>query len=115
MKISRNIAAFLGWRPTGDLGAYTIYTSKRGAVVFYPRAPPNKPPSPGQTRSRNAFRAAAAAWATLPTEEKIKWQLAAHRAGLRITGYDLWVSLCRRPDPPTLSTVCAHSQINLTF
>jgi len=81
----------LGFRPTGDLGPFTFYTAKNGAVVFFPKAPPLNPPSYLQTVQRNRFRLAAKTWKTLPEAERQNWERLAKTAKLTINGYNLFV------------------------
>jgi len=86
MKIEHSIIRWLGWIPTGDLGPFTIYHSRRRRTVMFPRSPPRKPPSWWQCLQRNKFAAACGGWAEISTELKSRWGLAAHAARLRITG-----------------------------
>jgi len=81
----------LGFRPTGDIGPYTFYTSQRNAIVFFPKAPPLNPPSYLQTVQRNRFRLAAKQWQALPELERENWERVAKTAKLTITGYNLFV------------------------
>jgi hypothetical protein len=85
------ILSILGFRPTGDLGPLTAYTSGRGRVVWFLKAPPTTPPSEWQLHYRNAFRLIGHAWSALQPAERLQWSLAEHRGKLTITGYDLFV------------------------
>ena len=38
--------SFLGFGATGDLGPLTVYTNKRGKLVWFLKAPPTCPPRP---------------------------------------------------------------------
>jgi len=84
------IPALLGFRPTGDLGPLTIYTSKRGKIVAYPKAPPTSPPTYYQTRIRNQFRLVASLWNQLEQAKRDQWNLAASRINAAIHGYGLF-------------------------
>jgi hypothetical protein len=84
------IPTALGWNPTGDFGPWTFYTAHDRRPVFYDRAPPTKPPTWKQRRRITLFRLAAKAWRNLTPELRARWELAAKRAHLRITGYNLW-------------------------
>lgn len=96
---------FLGMRPTGDLGPLTIYTNKRGRMVAFPKAPPEKPASLFQTAQRNRFRAAGTLWRTLTEDQKHEWQAAADIAGLYCTGYNLFLYYVLTRDDSTIRTI----------
>lgn len=85
------IYCMLGFRPTGDLGPYTFYTSKRNKIVIFPKAPPLNPPTYHQIVQRNRFRLAAKAWQTLPDNEQQNWEAVSKTAKLTINGYNLFV------------------------
>ncbi|KKK92061.1 hypothetical protein LCGC14_2706680, partial [marine sediment metagenome] len=70
MHIPKTTKAWFGLSPTGDLGPYTIYTSRRAGSVWYAKAPPTCPPSVHQLRQRNRFRNAAFAWRRLSQEQR---------------------------------------------
>jgi hypothetical protein len=91
MKSPTTGLCFLGWRPTGDLGPLTYYTTKKGRVVAYPRSPPLSPPSARQVLQRSKWQAASLRWQALAQTTRIKWSTAAKRANLRYTGYSLWM------------------------
>jgi hypothetical protein len=103
----------LGLRPTGDLGPYTIYTSKRRATVAFPRSPPTKPASLRQRRQRDKWTAAAQAWAELPSTIREHWLNAAKRAALKITGHNLWIWYALAGDDETIRTIEYTAQIAL--
>ena len=104
---------FLGLSLTGDLGGVTTYTTRRGTIVWFDKAPPLEPPSPGQKVMRNRWRQAAAAWRALTDEEKISWERITCKVGLRITGYNFFVSLQVHPDPDAKRTVEFQAGENL--
>lgn len=85
MKLNQSLLRFLGWNTQGDLGPWTFYTDRRKGLVFFPRSPPNKPPSYLQRKQRNQFKMAAAAWRLTPPDKRESWRLAAAAANLRIT------------------------------
>ena len=86
------IWALLGWRPTGDVGPFTIYTSQRGKIVLYPRAPALNPATRFQTRMRDMFKAAAASWKSLTPTQRAEWELATKRLRMSINGYCFYTS-----------------------
>jgi len=114
MKTDANkLLKLLGLRPTGDLGPYTIYTSKRRATVIFLRSPPQKPPSHRQQAWRSNFSAAAHAWSELTNAQRADWTAAATTCRLRITAYNLWLALSLHPDQPTLDTIQRLSEQQL--
>jgi len=66
MNIQPKMMALMGMNPTGDLGPFTIYTSRRAGTVWFNKAPPTSPPTVWQIQQRNAFRLAAEAWRAFP-------------------------------------------------
>ena len=99
------IPRLLGLSPTGDLGPLTIYTNKRGRIVAYPKAPPKEPPTYWQKRMRNRFRLSGNAWRNTPKAKQKQWQLAAHRTGAAITGYNLFLYYQLTNDLATIQTI----------
>lgn len=74
----------------GDAGPYTFYTRTGGQVVFYPFAPPDKPPSPSQIVQRRRLALVAEDWQALDNAEKQKWNAMAKRGRTWMTGYNLY-------------------------
>lgn len=113
MKVPVNDLLLLGFDLTGDIGPLTAYTTNKGRAVLYPRASPLNPPSDAQVIQRDRFTEAAAAYAELTDDTKQKWQQAARRASLRITGYNLWTYYFIRRDKPCIQTICNQTGIDL--
>lgn len=107
------IPGLLGWRPTGDLGPWTMYTMRNGNIVWYDKAPPKEPASYRQRILRNRWRLAAAAWGNMKPETQDVWKLAAKRARLYMSGYCLWVYWSTTQDRHALRTI--ERQTNLTL
>lgn len=103
----------MGWRPTGDIGPYTMYTMRNGTVVFYEKAPPKEPASYRQLILRNRWRTAAASWGNMGSDQKALWHLAAKQARLYFHGYALWVFWSTTQDRPTLKTIERQSGVQL--
>lgn len=103
----------IGLLTWGDLGPLTIYRSRRNRLVAYPKAPPDKPPSPSQTAWRNALRTAAAAWHTFSPTYKPNWDRACRRLSLPITGYNLFIAWQIRPDRSVIATIERQSGLAL--
>ena len=113
MPLNRSILPFLGWRTQGDIGPWTFYTSQRNRLVYFVKAPPLEPPSLMQTRQRNRFRNAGYIWESLTPSARLRWQLAAKRARLAITGFNLFTHYVTKRDDPTIRTVERLSHIRL--
>lgn len=97
----------------GDWGPLTIYKDKQGKLVAYAKTWPQKAPSTSQTARRNLFRAAATSWNALPAAKRADWTIAAHRASLCCTGYNLWVWWSLTPDPIALATIARQTGLIL--
>lgn len=103
----------MGLRPTGDFGPWTVYTNKRGGVVWFLKAPPKKLRTRRQIRQWYRFSQAAAAWRSLTQEQRDDWILAARRCRLYLAGYQLWVWWQLKRDLPALRTISRLSRIEL--
>jgi hypothetical protein len=106
--------ALWGWRPQGDLAGYTFYTTRRGATIFYPQAPPKDPPSAIQKIYRDRIRAAAKTWQALPPAQRVAYERATKKLALRITGYNLWCYVSLTRDTAALTTIATQSGLSLT-
>ena len=105
MKLDRTILRFLGFNTQGDLGPWTFYTSTSKGLVFYLKTPPDKPASYLQLHQRNQMRAAAVVWQTISQDLRDRWETAAKRAHLRITGYNLFTYFQFTRDEETINTI----------
>jgi hypothetical protein len=108
-----NWISSLGLHPTGDLGPYTIYTTKRNRVVAFPKAPPTSPPTRPQQHQRDLFRLAACTWRAFLPARRAAWTSAARRAHLTITGYNLFVHAITTGRRDTVATVARQAKIAL--
>jgi hypothetical protein len=113
MQIPRGTLTLLGFNATGDLGPLTAYTSRRAGTVWFPKAPPLKPPSIPQIRMRDRMRLAAQAWKALSNEARQRWHDACRRAHLYIHGYNLWVWYQITRSRSGLSTIERQSGLSL--
>jgi len=104
---------FLGWNTQGDLGPYTFYTSKRGALVFFIKAPPTCPPSILQTRQRMKFKALASYWKSITQVDRDNWEFATKKIKLNLTGYNLFTWYHTVGDRPTLATIERLANVTL--
>jgi len=82
-----NYLGFVAW---GDIGNLTIYRRYDRRLVIFGKTWPVKPATPKQATERARFAAAAVAWRALTPAQRQQWTLAAQRASLPLTGYNLW-------------------------
>ncbi len=108
-----NLIPFLGLIMQGDLGPWTFYQSSRGPRIWFVKAPPLVPPTPAQITVMNRFRLVAYNWRALPPQRRADWLSAAVIAGLRITGYNLFVYWQIKGDDATVRTVERLSHLQL--
>lgn len=114
VKIFRpSILQIMGFNSQGDLGPWTFYTSKRRGLVYFVKSPPLEPPSFAQISQRNRMRMAGGSWSHLTPAQREQWEAAAKGAGLKITGYNLYVHWVMIRDDETLKTVSRQSGIGL--
>ena len=103
----------MGFVLSGDLGPHTFYTNKNRKLVWFIKAPPLEPPTMWQIRNRNRFRTIAFLWKQLAPADREKWNLAATRAHLRITGYNLFMHHHCTRDESYIITIEHLSEISL--
>ncbi len=113
MRRMEDFVRFLGFNTQGDLGPWTFYTDKRKGLVYFVKSPPLEPPSQLQQSIRNSIRLAAYTWRSLDGEQQRTWETASKRAGLRITGYNLFVFWILRRDDAAIHTVERLSNVKL--
>jgi len=104
---------WIGFNIQGDIGPLTLYTSARGKLVGFLRAPPLNPPSPTQEAIREYFRQCAAEWRSLSTDQRNQWLQAARRARISIGGYNLYTWFWRTRNEDQLATIERQSGITL--
>lgn len=75
--------------------------------------PENDEPSVGRQMNRNRWKAAAYAWQNLDAGVRKNWLAAADAAGLRISGYNLWIYYYLTYDRPVIRTIEAQTQLDL--
>lgn len=92
---------FLGINIQGDLDGITCWRSRKGGVIWYPRAPPKCPPSDLQQWHRDRWRAILDQWLALPTADRLAWLRIASAASLHMHGLNLFIWWkCARDDGP---------------
>lgn len=104
---------FFGFRATGDVGPFTVYTTKRNRCVWFRKTVPSKPASPLQRRQRSRFEMAAQAWERLGSPNRLLWRNAARRAGLFVNGPALWTWWQLSGDLSIIRTIERQSGITL--
>lgn len=108
-------ASLLGFIVKGDLAGQTIYTDRHARKVFFPAAPPDKPPSPLQQAQRNRFKAAQADYMDLTDAQKADYELASQRLSLCMTGQNLYIHLALKCDDQLTATLERQSGVYLAY
>jgi hypothetical protein len=105
----------LGFRPTGDVGQFTMYTNRKGKLVCFLKTRPAKPFTSRQKANMRQFTAIATVWRSMAPWQRQQWRLASQRAGLSVTPYNLFVYSNMQPDSTPLLTIQRQSGIDLGF
>lgn len=104
----------MGMHVAGDVGPLTIYTTKRGKIVAFPRSPPHKAPSPAQNTQRYRFRSAILNWKLLTDDQRAAYEQTTLRLSMCLTGLNLWIHVALVHDFSLLDTLHSQSGIYLT-
>ncbi len=112
LKFCRTIS-LLGFRPWGDLGGLTSYTTKTGRIVWFPKSPPQRAPSPAQQAIRNMFRQVAAAWQGLTPAQRDDWKKAIKYSRTSLDPYHNFVYFYRKRNLGRLRTLERQSGVKL--
>jgi len=107
---------YLGFAAQGDLGPWTMYTSKaqgKSGIVIFAKAWLKDPTSPRQKAHRDRVRAAAQAWKALTAQQRKNWEAACKKLSLRLTGYNLFTHWHMVGDDTNIETVERQSGIPL--
>ena len=113
-QLGHSLLSVLGLVAYGDLGPLTMYKSKAGKIVAFAKTWPDRPPSYYQVLDRGRFLAAAHSWTDLPQTQKDQWNLAARRASLCCTGYNLYMYCWLAPDNSSVQTIARQTGCTLT-
>jgi len=105
--------SLLGLRVRGDVDGLTLYTDRYGNTVWYRKAPPEKPPSPGQQLQRARFRAAIQTWRELEQWQRDLYEQASLRLSLCMTGLNLWITISLRGGEPLWKSIEDNLHLNL--
>lgn len=95
----------IGLQVQGDIDGITCYRSARKPLIWYPRAPPLKPPSDLQDDQRDKWKDQLENWMELPDAERLAWMQLASRAHLRIHGLNLYLWWRSSYDDPAIHTL----------
>ncbi len=98
---------------SGDIDGLTIYTDRFGRKVAFPKAPPDKPPSPEQVALRARFKTAQENWKALTDIEKKNLEDAMRKANAVMTGQNLFISVSLTNDQEAYATVQRQTGISL--
>lgn len=93
----------------------TLYTSKRGKIVWFPQSPPQQPPSWRQLHYRNNFRKVASYWRLLSDDERAAWDAATKRASLGCNGHALYTYRALRHDQAAIDTISRTTSTPLVY
>lgn len=105
--------SFLGVAIQGDLDGITCYRSSRGALIWFPRAPPRKPPSELQEWQRARWRAILDDWLALPAATRANWMAITERASLSLHGLNLYIWWRCSEDDSIIITLQRHTGITV--
>lgn len=109
-----HVLSLLGLQVSGDIDGLTIYTNRRGRIVWYPFAPPEKPPSEAQLRQRARFRVAQENWKLESATTRKNWEILVHRNSLPLTGQNLYISASLLPEPDKLARLASHAHLAIS-
>lgn len=113
MAIGTKLFTYMGFRLSGDLGKYTMYTYCRRRPVFFLKSPPLTPATAAQIRQRNRFRIVGYYWRSLGPVRQALWQQLAFRARLNITGYNLFLYFAIKQDYVYLKLLIARTGVDV--
>lgn len=108
-------ASMLGLIASGDVDGLSIYTDRHGRKIAYPKAPPEKPPSPLQVYQRTRFKDAMSNWRNATQSTRTNYETVSLRANLAMTGLNLWLHFSLKGRPAALATLSLQTGITLTM
>jgi len=104
---------YLGIVAWGDLAELTLYRDRNRHLVIYPKQYPKGTPSARTVKNRAAFSAAIAGWRALTENQQAQWRLAARRASVKMTGFNLYMSYKLNMDQAALDTIARQTHTTL--
>jgi hypothetical protein len=108
-----NLLCILGLSIQGDLDGITCYRKTNGTIVWYPKAPPTKPPSNLQLWWRQQWSTWINDWKNLTDAQRKAWTNAANRAHLSVSGINLWIAWNATHDDAWIHTIERQTGITL--
>jgi len=115
MHPTNSLLSWLGLVSWGDIAELTLYRDRYRQLVVYQKQYPKSIVPFFQGRQRDLFKIAVSNWKKLPNGKKQQWTLAARRASLRMTGYNLYIAATLIPDPPAIATLQRQTKTTLTL
>jgi hypothetical protein len=109
-----DLAFFMGFSVTGDMGWTTWYTRANGQKVFFPKyLLDGKIKTPARIAARDRWRNAAAAWRALTSAKRQAWTNACKSLSLPATGYNVFLYWQTSGNDAAIHTIERQSGINL--
>lgn len=90
---------------SGSIGDLTMYTTRYGTLVIYPKTQPTGPPSPLQLQHRDRFRRAQAAWSALSDADKLALETATKTLSMNYGGQSLYMHLAMQTNTLLRETI----------
>lgn len=107
-------ATFLGMDLSGDYSTLTMYYNMARKLIVFPKAPPDKPPSPAQIVYRTRFKTAIENWKALTKPQQANIEEATLRTSMQMTGLNLWISTSLTGELERYRTVARQANLTLT-
>lgn len=105
--------SLLGLVAWGDLGPLTFYRRPEGRLVAYGKTWPETSARPRQLVVRANFKAAIDAWHALTAYQRAAWTLAARRASLCMTGYNMFLYWTLTQETAVIRTIEHQTGVTL--
>lgn len=113
MRQQKRLLSWLGLISWGDIGELTLYRDRFRQLVIYPKQYPKHLRPFFQDRQQKLFTIAVNTWNNLTDDQRAQWKLAAQRASLRMTGYNLFIALSLIPDDEARQTIARQTSTTL--
>lgn len=97
--------SLLGTLAWGDIGPLTFYRNRWGRITVFGKTWPTGIPTARQLQQRFRLTVIASLWRNLDFDQKAQWNLAARRASLCLTGYNLFVHYHYTKDDNAIRTL----------
>lgn len=103
--LDRPMMSLIGLSISGDLGDYTLFKTRRGKLVAYPRTVAGEPPSAPQVAHRAAFAVLVHRWNAFTSEQRTAYEAASQQCSLMMTGHNLWIHCAFKQDEAEIRTI----------